>query len=295
MSGMVMIKKTAAAALRVGGVCVAHGGSRTGAGARLGARSMNSFGPLPTTREIDTATPFKGVLFGLWGVVAKPSFSNHEETWEKKNKLPIGTFRRHAEVEEGAIENVLEGKIGTTEGGARLLQEFMEEGVHGCETLTPMECTGQIRKILEAAKVNQEMQHVISSLRFQGLHTGLLCNQWQNAGKSISRPEQVEAKYDLEKQFTFLLEARPEGLKLVDTKFYKLAAERIGVESHELVYIDTRLPHLTPAKHAGMTTIHYTTPQALVVSLQRLGLVRGWSGLQADDATLSRTAQAVYA
>ena len=64
---MVMIKKTAAAALRVGGVCVAHGGSRTGAGARLGARSMNSFGPLPTTREIDTATPFKGVLFGLWG------------------------------------------------------------------------------------------------------------------------------------------------------------------------------------------------------------------------------------
>ena len=52
-------------------------------------------------------------------VVARPSFSKHEEAWEKLRQVPVGTFRRYAELEGGAIQSVLDGEIGTTEGGAR--------------------------------------------------------------------------------------------------------------------------------------------------------------------------------
>jgi len=67
-------------------------------------------------------------------VVAKPSFSRHEEAWEKQKMVPVGTFRRFATVDGGAIQKVLDGEIGTTEGGARMMQELMDEGVVGCET-----------------------------------------------------------------------------------------------------------------------------------------------------------------
>jgi hypothetical protein len=76
----------------------------------------------------------------------------------------------------------LDGDLGTTEGGARLLQELMDEGVQGCETLSPQDLTGQIRKIVEAANVNTNVHDVIKCLRFHRIHTGLLCNQWSQAG-----------------------------------------------------------------------------------------------------------------
>lgn len=63
-------------------------------------------------------------------MVAKPSFSETETSWEAQKKLPLGTFRRFATVEGGAIQSVLDGEIGTTEGGARLMQELIDEGTH---------------------------------------------------------------------------------------------------------------------------------------------------------------------
>ena len=127
-------------------------------------------------------------------VIARPSFSKHEEAWEKLRQVPVGTFRRYAEVEGGAIQSVLDGEIGTTEGGARLLQELHEDGVVGCETLTPMDLTHQIRKILEAGRVQPELHEVLRRLRFEGLYTGLLCHQWSHAGRSISTPELLRTK-----------------------------------------------------------------------------------------------------
>ena len=62
------------------------------------------------------------------------------------------------------------------------MQELMDEGVQGCETLSPQDLTGQIRKIVEAANVNTNVHDVIKGLRAHRVHTGLLCNQWSQAG-----------------------------------------------------------------------------------------------------------------
>jgi hypothetical protein len=108
--------------------------------------------------------------------------------------VPVGTFRRYAELEGGAIQSVLDGEIGTTEGGARLLQELHDDGVVGTEAMSPMDLTHQLRKILEAGRVDPLLHQVLRRLRYDGLHTGLVCHQWWHAGKSISTPELVRAK-----------------------------------------------------------------------------------------------------
>ena len=55
-------------------------------------------------------------------------------------------------------------------------------------------------------------------------------------GPSISRAEHIRAKSDLQRDFTLVLESQKEDLKLVDPRFYRLAAKRVGVEPHQLIY-----------------------------------------------------------
>jgi len=219
-------------------------------------------------------------------VVAKPSFSRHEEAWEKQKMVPVGTFRRFATVEGGAIQKVLDGEIGTTEGGARMMQELMDEDVVGCETLTPIDLTGQIRRILEAGHVNAEIQDVIKCLRFDGMQTGLLCHQWPNPGKSISTPEQIRAKQDLQRHFNAIVESKDEKMGRLDPKFYRLAAARTGVEPHKLIYVDSRAQHLEPAKAIRLAVVYSLKPESTVQELEELLQVplRGfsWSEVSAE-------------
>ena len=55
-------------------------------------------------------------------------------------------------------------------------------------------------------------------------------------GPSISRAEHIRAKSDLQRDFTLVLESQKEDLKLLDPRFYRLAAKRVGVEPHQLIY-----------------------------------------------------------
>jgi len=238
-----------------------------------------------TARAPGESASFKGVMFGLWGIVARPSFSKHEEEFERKKKIPVGTFRRFTMVENGAIQRVLDGELGTTEGGAILLQELFEEGVQGCETLTPMDLSMQIRQILEAGKVEGEIQEAVQCLRHHGLFTGLLCHQWAHAGKSISLPEHMHHKRTLESQFGLILESKREQLQRSNPQFYRRAAERVGTEAREFIYVDWRLKHLDAAKAAGMATVQFTTPQAAVHELEeRLDLpLRNLSWSEVED------------
>lgn len=213
--------------------------------------------------------------------------------------VPVGTFRRFASVEGGAIQAVLDGEIGTTEGGARLMQELMDEGVVGCETLTPMDLTGQIRKILEGGHVNTDIQDVIRCLRFDGMETGLLCHQWSVSGRSISTPEQIRAKSDLQRHFTTIVECKEEKLRRLDPKFYALAAEKTGCEPHELIYVDSRAQHLAPAKAIGMATVFCINHENTVQELEEmLGVpLRGgisWSDVAAATEVNQTQSRAAY-
>ena len=211
-------------------------------------------------------------------VVARPSFSKHEEEFEKAKQIPVGTFRRFAEVENGAIQRVLDGKLGTTEGGSALLAEFFAEGVNGCETLTPMDLTAQIRRIIEAALVEEDMEVAIKRLRLHGLTTGMLCYSWSGAGKSISVPERSRLlKRELESSLSLIVESkhlRAAGANVAihrnNPDFYRIAAEQAGMDTSELIYVDSRMNHLEPAQTAGMKAVNCKFRREALQELQDL-------------------------
>lgn len=58
---------------------------------------------------------FKGVVFGLWNLVAAPQWTKHQN-WEEENNIPVGTLQRLAAKPEGAMRGMLDGLIGTVEG-----------------------------------------------------------------------------------------------------------------------------------------------------------------------------------
>jgi len=81
------------------------------------------------------------------GVAVPPARmpSKHEARWEHRKMLPAGCLRAQSLVQGAAIARVLDGEIGTVEGGSLLFHELMEEGIEISPELTPMNLSGQIR------------------------------------------------------------------------------------------------------------------------------------------------------
>ncbi len=57
-----------------------------------------------------------------------------------------------------------------------------------------------------------------------------------------------------------------------DPRIYRLTCERLGVETHESIFLDDIGSNLKPARAMGMTTIKVERPDA---ALQELGSVLG--------------------
>ena len=196
------------------------------------------------------AHAFKGVVFGHWGVVATPQWSQHEEEWEAKNNIPVGTFRRLAGKQEGAMCDMLDGTIGTTEGGARLHSELSAEGID-LRALSNIDLTAQIRHLFQTARVNGDLRDALQCLRFDGYQTGLICREWHGGAS----PSQKRSKSEFKGHFNTIIESKAEKMRRTDPALYLLASLRADVLPHEMIYVDSRPKHLDPAKEVGMTTV----------------------------------------
>ncbi|MFT4532208.1 MAG: epoxide hydrolase-like predicted phosphatase [Candidatus Saccharimonadales bacterium] len=60
------------------------------------------------------------------------------------------------------------------------------------------------------------------------------------------------------------------GMAKPDARIYELAAERLGVEPHECVFVDDVEHYLAGAATAGMQTVHYTDYESFKESVAEL-------------------------
>ena len=77
-------------------------------------------------------------------------------------------------------------------------------------------------------------------------------------------PSRVAAIYEL---FDVVLESRTLGVRKPERRFYELACEAVGVEPHEVVYLDDLGINLKPARAMGMVTIKVTDPDVALAEL----------------------------
>jgi putative hydrolase of the HAD superfamily len=102
----------------------------------------------------------------------------------------------------------------------------------------------------------------ICSARFS---TACLTNNFSPMG-TTTRPEIAEVLA----LFDAVLESSALGVRKPDPRFYLMACDALGVEPHEVVYLDDLGVNLKPARQLGMHTIKVVSPDEALDALASL-------------------------
>jgi hypothetical protein len=231
------------------------------------------------------------------GVVAGPTRSSKNiAKWENLKKMPQGFLLDRSAVQNGAIQRVLEGDIGTIEGGSLLFHELIEEGIEASADLTPMHLSGQLRRMQEQAIVDPEIAAIIQALRAhkceapqqmksRQIATILVCSSWHppncervGCGCGCARcrrgdapsPALTRSKSRIESYFDCVIESRAENHHQQDKLFYLSVCRRAGVLPEETIYVGKHRDYLDAAAAVGITTVSNITPFHTVKAISSL-------------------------
>jgi epoxide hydrolase-like predicted phosphatase len=96
----------------------------------------------------------------------------------------------------------------------------------------------------------------IKRLRDAGYRTGLLSNAHDNARRLLTEV------YPLIQYFDGVVISAEVGLMKPDPQIYHLAAESVGVQAPEVLFVDDFSENIEGAAAVGMQTLHFTDPEA---------------------------------
>jgi epoxide hydrolase-like predicted phosphatase len=117
---------------------------------------------------------------------------------------------------------------------------------------------GLIKRLLGGTRPERGMIEAVRALRRAGVRTALVSNSWGTA----SYPEGL-----LNDLFDAVVISGQVGLRKPDPEIYRLAAQKIGLDPAECVFVDDLPTNLGPAARLGMGVIRHTTPAATIAEL----------------------------
>ena len=106
--------------------------------------------------------------------------------------------------------------------------------------LKAADLTAHMHMLFATARVNGDVRDALQCLRFDGYQTGLLCRRWHIGDTSSSTPAQQRTKGEMKRHFNGIVESEERGLDRLDPTCYQLVAQRVGLEPHDIIYVDTR-------------------------------------------------------
>jgi putative hydrolase of the HAD superfamily len=199
-------------------------------------------------------------MFDFGGVVTTSPFEAFAR-YEQVHGCPPGFIRgvNATDPDTNAWARLERGEIGAAEFALAFGEESRLAGHHidGAEMLAML--SGEVRP------------EMVRAIRRCGetLKTACLTNNY--AGHAARGDvEEIFALFDL------VLESSRIGIRKPEPAFYRLACESLGVEPHEVVYLDDLGVHLKPARAMGMRTIKVTS------AADALGALSEATGLQFD-------------
>jgi epoxide hydrolase-like predicted phosphatase len=124
----------------------------------------------------------------------------------------------------------------------------------------PVVSDGLLAKMFGASAHDEEMHGLIRAARRAGLRTGLLSNSWGGTYPRHLFPELFDA----------VVISAEVGMRKPEPRIFLLAAEVLGLEPAECVFIDDVTGNVTAARAAGLAAIHHRTAAATAAELGRL-------------------------
>lgn len=130
-------------------------------------------------------------------------------------------------------------------------------------------CRPALEELVLAAsdifELNYSMSAVLGRLVAAGYRLGLLSNTSDLHWRFLSD----DRYWLIPGPFEQIVLSFEVGLMKPDERIYRLAAERAGVEPHEVFYVDDIAANVEGARNAGFDAVQYTTTPALVAELRR--------------------------
>jgi putative hydrolase of the HAD superfamily len=120
---------------------------------------------------------------------------------------------------------------------------------------------GLITRMFAAVRPEERLISAVRAARAAGVRTGLISNSW---GTSIYDPEALEDLFDV------AIISGEVGLHKPQPEIYLLAAERLGLEPEECVFVDDLRENVRGAEAVGMTAVLHRDPDATVARLEEL-------------------------
>lgn len=112
--------------------------------------------------------------------------------------------------------------------------------------------------------LNEPLLEHIKRLRQAGYRTGLLSNFTDRARRLWTEV------YPFIQYFDGVVISAEVGLMKPDPRIYRLAAESVGLEMTEALFVDDFIENVEGAKAVGMQTIHFTDPETAQQELARI-------------------------
>ncbi len=120
---------------------------------------------------------------------------------------------------------------------------------------------GLIDRLFAGSRPDDEMQSAVLHARAAGIATGLLSNSWGTRRYPRAR---------LAELFDAVTISGEVGLRKPAPEIYALAAQRLGADPSDCVYVDDIAANLPPAAELGMATVHHVHGADTIVELERL-------------------------
>jgi epoxide hydrolase-like predicted phosphatase len=124
---------------------------------------------------------------------------------------------------------------------------------------TSIASEGVGRRLVSNVELEQRMFDAVAKAREAGVRTGMLSNSWGNTDYG-----------PLVDFFDGVVISGAEGMRKPDARIYRLAAQRVGAELSECVFVDDITRNVDGAIATGMHAIHHTDPDVTIPELERL-------------------------
>jgi epoxide hydrolase-like predicted phosphatase len=135
---------------------------------------------------------------------------------------------------------------------ARTLSEGLEK---------PLAPEGIQRRMNSGLEPDDRMIEVVLRLRSRGVRTGLVSNSW---GKGVYERERLGDLFDA------VLISGEMGARKPEPEMYLLAAERLGVDPRECVFVDDLLQNVEGARAVGMEAFIHRSAEFTIPKLEEL-------------------------
>jgi epoxide hydrolase-like predicted phosphatase len=183
----------------------------------------------------------RAIVFDIGGVLEITPNLGIDEKWETKLGLQLGTFntRLHDIWHGGSIGTITEAEV--------------HQGIAGIMGMSAEQVNAFMRDVWVEylGTLNLELADY-----FRGLHTrfitGILSNSF------VGAREREQAHYHFDEMTHDIIYSREVGLSKPDRRIYELTCQRLGVQPHEMIFLDNVQQAVDAACEVGIHGILFT-------------------------------------